>query len=176
MANKDFRAFTTKSLGGILRVLANECQVCAAFTSGHAPAPYQKFVAIWDTGATHSVITQDVVTTCGLKPTGMKQVHHAGGVSPANTYLVNILLPNGVAFEKLEVTLGSLPPGAHMLIGMDIISVGDFSVTNVGGKTVFSFRYPSIKTVDYAEEARRIRAGAPSPQPFYKGFGKKKHR
>lgn len=118
-------------------------------------------MAIWDTGATHSVITQNVVNTC---------------VSPANTYLVNIGLPNGVAFGNLEVTLGSLPTGAHMLIGMDIISMGNFSVTNVGGKTVFSYRYPSIKTIDYAEEARRIQAAAPPPQPFYKGFGKKKHR
>jgi len=28
---------------------------------------------------------------------------------------------------------------------MDIIKRGDFSITNVGAKTVFSFRMPSIK-------------------------------
>ena len=38
---------------------------------------------------------------------------------------------------------------------MDIISLGDFSVTNVDGKTAMSFRFPSIKEVDYVLEANK---------------------
>lgn len=40
------------------------------------------------------------------------------------------------------------------LIGTDIISQGDFSVTNRDGKTVVSFGVPSIKHHDYVAEAK----------------------
>lgn len=33
--------------------------------------------------------------------------------------------------------------GLEMLIGMDIITLGDFSVSNYNDKTVFTFRVPS---------------------------------
>lgn len=36
--------------------------------------------------------------------------------------------------------------------GMDVISKGDFSVTNVNRKTSFSFRIPSKKRIDYMQE------------------------
>ncbi len=49
--------------------------------------------------------------------------------------------------------------GADVLIGMDIITQGDVAITNLGGNTVFSFRIPSQKQVDFvqehAEESRR---------------------
>lgn len=96
-------------------------------------------------------------------------------MAPTLTYLVNIALPNKVAFQNLEVTHLQLA-GADLLIGMDIISRGDFAVTNVGGITTFSYRFPSIQTIDYAEEARRIQKAAQTGKPpFYQGvLGKKK--
>ena len=106
----------------------------------------QPFKGLWDTGATASVIDQRVVTACGLKPTGMTQVHTAAGMMNAETFLVNIALPNGVSFHNVEVTLGNVF-GADLLIGMDIITAGDFSITNQNKTTVFSFRTPSPTTV-----------------------------
>ena len=41
-----------------------------------------------------------------------------------------------------------------VLIGMDVIKYGDFSITNTNGKTTFSFRTPSIKEIDYLKESR----------------------
>jgi len=46
---------------------------------------------------------------------------------------------------------------------MDIINRGDFSITNVGAKTVFSFRMPSIKEINYVKEATAIRTGTAQP-------------
>jgi len=130
-------------------------------------------MAIWDTGATASVITQEVVDTCGLKPTGMMQVHGVGGPELAETFLVNIGLPNGVGFANVEVTKGKIL-GSQMLIGMDIITAGDFSITNMGGRTVFSFRIPSVRTVDFVKEAEELhRTGG---VPFYQGVLKKKKK
>ena len=126
-----------------------------------------KFNAIWDTGATKSVITQAVVDACGLAPTGMANVKTAAGPSQAETYLVNFGLPNRVGIPVIRVTKMQLTGGADILIGMDIISRGDFSVTNFNGATKFSFRMPSIKHIDYVEESERLRIqrdGRPTPK------------
>lgn len=75
----------------------------------------------------------------------------------AETYLVNIFLPNKVMFTGVRVTKGAFP-GADVLIGMDIIAAGDFSVTNCDGTTTFSYRHPSIKHIDYVKEATAMQA------------------
>ncbi len=151
-----FRGFTVTARGGLLRVLITDCHASAAFDPAAPQSqrpPFEKFQAIWDTGATNSVISQRVVDRCGLKPTGMKEVYVVGGQQLAETFLVNIGLPNKVFFRDIEVTRGELSD-ADMLIGMDIITSGDFSITNVGGETVFSFRVPSIATVDFVKESK----------------------
>lgn len=35
---------------------------------------------------------------------------------------------------------------------MDIITYGDFSITNYNGRTTFSFRIPSVNEVDFVSE------------------------
>ncbi len=42
--------------------------------------------------------------------------------------------------------------GIDVLIGMDIISNGDFAVSNYDGKTYFSFRLPSQEHVEYKKK------------------------
>ena len=154
---QDFRGLTLTSTGGRLSVLISDCKACAAFNPAKTPSSkqpkYKPFKAIWDTGATHSVITQAVVDACVLKATGMKQVHGVLSSAIAETFLVNLLLPNDVQVISVNVTLGKLVGEGDILLGMDIITHGDFSITNVGGKTVFSFRVPSVKTVDFVKEA-----------------------
>ena len=111
------------------------------------------FTGIWDTGATRSVITQNVVDACGLQSIGVQKVYHAQGESQnVQQFLVNIGLPNKVGFPGLPVTLGVLVNG-DVLIGMDIIGKGDFAVTNLKGKTKFSFRMPSEADIDFVKEA-----------------------
>ena len=147
-------SFTLASKGGLMHVLRTECHVSQAFNPipGGASPPMVPFEAIWDTGATASVITQIVITKCGLKPIGMCQVHGVNSTSMCEVYLVNIVLPNAVGFANVRVTKSELPGGSDMLIGMDIITQGDFAVTNKGGQTVFSFRVPSQEHKDYVKD------------------------
>ncbi len=148
----------TLSANGILRVIESACEVCTGFDpvadpqAAH-PQWYGPFRAIWDTGATNSVITQKVVDDCGLLPTGMTITHGVHGEQAAETYLCNLRLPNGVAFSNIGVTKGSLGD-AHILLGMDVISSGDFAVTNFEGRTVMSFRTPSTRCIDFVKEHR----------------------
>lgn len=155
MAQPESFSFTTTAKGGgLLRVLKNQCGISQAFdpADGSAAPPLVQFDAIWDTGATGCVITQKVVDACGLKPIRMAEVHGVHGSKLAEVYLVNIYLPNHVAFARVHVTKGELPPDTDLLIGMEIINRGDFSVTNKDGITKFSFRVPSLKHIDYVQE------------------------
>ncbi|MCK4676717.1 MAG: SEC-C domain-containing protein [Bacteroidales bacterium] len=75
-----------------------------------------------------------------------------------DTYFVSFILPNKVRVNGVRVAeVPQLTGNVDMLIGMDIITLGDFSVTNVGGKTVFSFRTPSVKMIDYVAEINRTK-------------------
>lgn len=161
MAEKrDFAAHTIKGTGR-LRELKSEIRFCAAFDPVATPKDQHPqlhaFVALWDTGATGSVITQRVVDACGLKPIMMMKVQGAyGGITDRPAFLVNVMLPQGVGVTNVTVVLGELA-GMDALIGMDIITLGDFAITNEGDKTTFSFRYPSLHTIDYVKQAEAIR-------------------
>lgn len=116
-----------------------------------------KTSALWDTGATGSVITTAIAAQLGLKPTSMTRVFHAGGTTYENVYFVDIYLPNNVCVRGVRVTECPDTVGNFgVIIGMDIISFGDFSFTNVDRKSVFSFRTPSTETIDYAKYKRGI--------------------
>lgn len=145
------KAFTSR-YKGLSRVLMTEVDIAPTFDPAGAPAEkpaeYVRFKAIWDTGATASVITQKIVDALHLVPTGVTQVHHAHGKTMAEVYLVNVGLPNRVAFSGVRVTKGDLA-SCDVLIGMDVISQGDFAVSNHQGKTTFSFRIPSVEETDY---------------------------
>lgn len=157
-------AFTTRHKGRT-RALFTEVGVCLPVTIEEAktrPVKVNKYLAIWDTGATHSAITKKVADELGLKPTGIVEVKYGSGKATTNTYLVNISLPNGVMIGQMRVSEVNLIPDDNvsddqqpqLLIGMDIIGIGDFAVTNFGEKTTLSFRVPSVAEIDFIPEAQ----------------------
>ena len=111
-----------------------------------------KVQAIWDTGATASVITESVVKALGLIASGFSNVSTANGVAIQNTYIVDIVLPMGITVKDVTVTgAAALSGGSHVLIGMDIINLGDFSITNYKNSTCMTFRIPSLHELDYVK-------------------------
>lgn len=157
-------AFTLK-YGGRVRVLQTKVGIFLPVTQEEAaiqkPQIFE-YVGIWDTGATGSVITKKVADDLGLRPINVTEVHHAAGTSIANVYLVNIVLPNSVTVAQVRVTEGQLTSPNNIpeknqpqvLVGMDIIGMGDFVVTNFGGKTTVSFRIPSYEEIDLVPSTR----------------------
>ena len=168
-----FNSFTATGKG-LLRVLVTEVHVSAVQPNAPPGLGFNKFNGIWDTGATNSVITQKVVDACNLKPISMAKVQHADGESVAEVYLVNIGLPNRVAFPSLRVTKGKIS-SIDVLIGMDIIGSGDLAVTNFDGKTVFSFRMPSGECIDFVKRPPEVvrLPGVGRNDPCTCGSGKK---
>lgn len=109
--------------------------------------------ALWDTGATNTVISHDVVSALELVPTGKRPIKTPSGSQVYNSYLVDIMLPNHVNIKDVCVCDSEIgDQGIGALIGMDIISKGDFAVSNFAGATVFTFRIPSIRLTDYVKE------------------------
>lgn len=172
-------AFTAKAKT-LQNVLLTEVEVFQEIPG--KPLNIKKYVAIWDTGATSSVITPKIVKELGLVSSGLIQVHGvAGSKDNAKTYLISLGLPNKIRVDSVRAAeVPQIVGEADMLIGMDIITLGDFSVTNVNNKTVFSFRIPSTKTIDYVEEINNPKAtrfkktGRNQPCPC--GSGKKYKR
>lgn len=160
-------SFTLTSDAGTLRVLQSACKVAEAFDP-NAPEPHPElkdFQAIWDTGATNSCVTQNVIDACGLKPLSMTQVHGVGGIHLSEVYLVNIFLPNNLGVQQVRVTRGILAT-ADVLLGMDVITLGDFAITNLNGRTVFTFCMPSHRRLDFVAEHNQAAARMNPPRGF----------
>ena len=156
----DFRACTVK-FNGLANRIITDIKIFPAFDPEQPPfppIPAYESKALWDTGATKSLITGSTARAMSLYSVGTTIMKHAGGSSPVNNYLVNFFLPNNVGISGVLVSECQDDTGSFgAIIGMDIITKGDFSITNVGGETCMTFRFPSINTIDYVAEARRLK-------------------
>lgn len=146
-------SFTIKA-NTIHNRLVSTCWVYESWTpeDGAPQPPRKQYNALWDTGATNSMLTKQVAEDLGLEPEGYTNVYHVGG-EEVNVphYFVNLVLLTGVHFPSVSVAEGVLL-GHDVLIGMDIINRGDFAVSNRNGATSFSFRIPSVEDFDFAAE------------------------
>ncbi|MFH1319598.1 MAG: SEC-C metal-binding domain-containing protein [Bacteroidota bacterium] len=148
----------TKGYTEISRIITSQIEVQNTNT-GTAEQTF----GIWDTGATGSAITKSLAQKLSLIPIGhtrVKGVHgHKDGI---NVYAVKIVLNNQNVSFVLPVTECEQltdDDSSKFLIGMDIISRGDFVITNFQGKTVMTYRVPSIQRLDFV-------AGIKSHTPF----------
>lgn len=154
-----FAAVTITANGGRLRDIITDAEVSPPFDPkvDKNPPSHTKTKALWDTGASSCAITKTLAGKVGLLPTGKVDVHHAAGVTERNVYLLNVALPNGVVIPMVRATECDSTAGSfELIIGMDIITLGDFSITNEGGITKMSYRIPSQKHIDYVEELNRV--------------------
>ena len=139
---------------GIAQELRSTCHVSMAWDNqSDQPEPEEhRFHGIWDTGATGTLISETVVERCGLKQTGLAIIRTANGNEDrVPTYVINLRLPNHVVVVGVPVALGSFG-NADVLIGMDVITQGDFAVSNWDGRTSFSFRVPSRGEIDFVRD------------------------
>jgi hypothetical protein len=84
---------------------------------------FKTFNCFFDTGAPRTYINQHVITELALTP-------YANGI-----YVLNISLPNNPLISPhpcFEWHGHPFPPGVDMLIGMDIISKGEFIIAPCG--------------------------------------------
>lgn len=140
----------TISSNGIVNVIKSSVEVSNPFTKAVVDTQ-----GIWDTGATQSVITKSTAQKLGLPVISKAIVNGVHGAKEVNVYYVGITLNNREISIQAEVTECeelSADHTAGMLIGMNIITMGDFCFTNADGHSVMSFVVPSQKRIDFVEE------------------------
>jgi hypothetical protein len=110
--------------------------------------------AIWDTGASQTVITHRLMSQLNLIPIETKVVHGINSKQTVDVVAISIKLPNGLLVSDIRVFVCDIPSPIDMLIGMDIIQLGDFHISNTGNRTLFSFVIPSLpEQFDLAKKA-----------------------
>jgi hypothetical protein len=118
---------------------------------------------LWDTGATGSSISRGLARHLGLKIVDMCYVSGVSGIQPSPVYLVDIRLPSKVAIDNVRVTEFLDNGNFEMLIGMDIITIGDFAISNKDKKTIVSFRTPpSDNPINFVSELKDDDAKVPT--------------
>lgn len=80
--------------------------------------------AIWDTGATNSMIAECIARKLMLKPIGRATVAGVHGVNSTNCYIVTVRFSNGVELKNIKASEASNTGGFGLLVGMDIIGKG----------------------------------------------------
>lgn len=90
---------------------------------------YQSYDAIWDTGAMSSCVAPKIANEMGLSPIGFMYIRGVGGenIMKRPVYLVDLKLSNGMIIKGVRI-IGVEVGGGDVLIGMDVISRGDFAI------------------------------------------------
>lgn len=119
-------------------------------------------VALWDTGATGTCISEELAEKLNLVSVGKRQVHTPSGQSVFDDYCIDLVLPNNTGIKGVRVTATKIgQQQIDVLIGMDIICLGDFAVSTHNGKTQFTFRTPSVADADFVENQKDGFKGIP---------------
>ena len=115
--------------------------------------------AKWDTGANHSVISIRLKEFLNLMPISSETITGVGGPQIIEVVRLAVKLPNDLYVSSKRIGVCNIQ-SAHdidMLIGMDIIQLGDFHISNTDGQTRFSFIVPSLpERYSLAEEADKL--------------------
>jgi predicted aspartyl protease len=101
--------------------------------------------ALWDTGATMTCIKPSLLDKLKLRQSKLIDsitMSGIGGDIKADGTLVSIWLTPNFVIEFCPVYIADFPGDEELLIGMDIISMGDFAICNADNKTSFSFAIP----------------------------------
>ena len=93
---------------------------------------------MWDTDSQYAFLSSQIIEALQLKPNGVAGVSGIGGNSNANVYVVHVVLPSGDAVVNVEA-LGGDYSDYDVIIGMDIIMLGEFHFDRVNNRSVFSF-------------------------------------
>jgi predicted aspartyl protease len=87
-------------------------------------------LAMIDTGATATVIREDLAQILGIKPVGQALVTTpSSAYVPCYEYLIRVLFPNGITVETTAISASMQGQPIQCLIGRDVLKHGVFIYT-----------------------------------------------
>ena len=101
--------------------------------------------ALWDTGASISAITPVIMNKLKVTPVDKKTIAGIHSTQTVDIVYITVELPNSVIKKNIEVAVCNIPSNVGMILGMDIILLGDFALSNGNSQTLFSFAAPPFK-------------------------------
>ena len=140
-----FEALTIASPGIaksiLMPVVINQSKtLCQKFNLPHEAIDVY---ALLDTGASMTCISQSLAKKLNLRAISQGRMNTAGGIiHEANLYYIDLLMRNNVSFVNIRTMEFTGNDKFDVLIGMDILTLGDLAITNAGQRTVTSFRVP----------------------------------
>jgi hypothetical protein len=101
---------------------------------------YRQYTGIWDCGSSGTRISQKVVQDLQLKAFGTVPVREfEANEKIREVYFLSIALSPDIVFADFRVTNGYFPADFDVIIGLDLITQGDFRLRKENGKTVVEF-------------------------------------
>lgn len=108
--------------------------------------------AAWDTGSTYTCISREFVEKYNLNVLNESSVSTPYGKVKSGEVDTIVILNNDMGFSVNAVIQDYIhEEGVDLLIGMDIISKGDFAISTYDDITCFSFRCPSQGLIDFTK-------------------------
>ncbi len=106
--------------------------------------------ALVDTGASCSFMSKRIAQALHLKYYKMSYVRSTQGTVVTPMYRADLLIQNEMSFSNWLVSEFIGGSDFDFIIGMDILTQGDFALTSENGEMYFSFRIPSAeKHIDF---------------------------
>lgn len=115
-----------------------------------------KLRCCFDTGANHTTMSSNLAYDLGILPDRQSaKIATPLSAGKLAKYHVDICLPGDIVL--VDWIIGGIPhidsvqnnPVIDLLIGMDIIGLGDFALTHRNGKSLLSFRIPHSIPIDF---------------------------
>jgi len=161
----DYRSFTVKYGKMVTNLLTPVSILPVRIKNTDATIAPIKTTGLWDTGTTRTCIKPWISKQLNLRLlTAQTQLIGIGGEIDPHIAFVNIRLMCDIEIQSCPVYVTDMPGFADVLIGMDIISKGNFALCNIDNKTSFSFIVPPYpEPVDFTTKtnANFNRKGTP---------------
>jgi len=97
--------------------------------------------AVWDTGSDITYVSNELANELGLDVYGDASFRTANGISHTTARMLNLRMLGNVNLIDIKAIEADIRPMGHdVLIGMDILTLGEFSLSSHDGDTFFSFK------------------------------------
>ena len=108
--------------------------------------------ALWDTGASISAISPEIQKQLQAIPIDKKDIAGIHNTEEVDVVLLTLELPNSVIKKIIEVAVCNITSKVGVIIGMDIISLDDFALSNGSDQTLLSFAVPPFQEkIDFSK-------------------------
>lgn len=121
------KAILLKHFDGVVNQIETEVGLRSRFDGDGTQ--YHSYDAIWDTGAMSSCLSPKIAEEIGLFPIDTILIRGVGNNATIRrpVYLVDLKVSSGMVIRGVKI-IGVEIAGGDVLIGMDVISRGNFSI------------------------------------------------